>query len=188
MKTLLLILVALLMASPAYAEVYLKGGGLLSNLSDLNTDNIGFSGEVGLRGEYLGAGLEVSNHVHLGDSVLGIGANGYLYPFSLGPVDPYVMIGVGASNRGVTECTEVSAPPAPEVVSIKDELVCLRDEHQPYSQAGIGAEWNLTDAFFLFGEGRIRLYHPGWNEVVQFSDYGDADRDTMVLVGGGIKF
>lgn len=172
---------ALFIASPSQAaDLYVKGGAMLSNLSDLNTDNLGFNLEGGFQGEYLAGGIELSNHRHLGDSVLGVAANGYLYPLSLGPVDLYGMFGFGASDRGVI---------LGMVYDDKEELIgVLRDEHQPFSQAALGAEWNITDSFALTGEGRMRWYHSEWGDILKIGDYGDADQDTTVLLGGKVSF
>lgn len=179
---------AFFLATPAQsADLYVKGGAMLSNLSDMNTDNLGFNAELGLQsdGGFVAGGIELSNHRHLADSVLGIAANGYLYPVSLGPVDPYAMIGVGASDRDILGCF---AAPQDDDLKIREELVCIRDNHQPFTQAAIGAEWNLTDSFALTGEGRMRCYHSGWGDILQIGDYGDADCDTTGVLGGKFTF
>ena len=102
MKSLFAIMAALalfLFLSPAHAETYVMAGGSLANLSELNTDNIGYSGEAGWTNGTFAAGVEVSNHMHLGNSTLAGAVNGRVF---LGDwvVKPYISGGVGATFEG----------------------------------------------------------------------------------------
>ena len=159
------------------ADFYVKGGGLLASVSDLNTENLGGSVEVGLQGDFLGAGIEASNHRHLGNSVAGLGANVYVYPLSLGPVDLYGKVGVGASNRDVLKLVkEYDDGPVYDYV---------KQNTTPYGQAMIGAEVGLTDSLSLYGEGGVRTYYEGWGDILQFDMAGV---DTVIVAGAKFKF
>ena len=159
------------------ADFYVKGGGLLASVSDLNTENLGGSVEVGLQGDFLGAGIEASNHRHLGNSVAGLGANVYVYPLALGPVDLYGKVGVGASNRDVLKLVkEYDDGPIYDYV---------KQNTTPYGQAIIGAEIGLTDSLSLYGEGGVRTYYEGWGDILQFDMAGV---DTVIVAGAKFKF
>ena len=123
-----------------------------------------------LGGDLLAGEIEASNHRHLGNSVAGLGANVYVYPLSLGPVDLYGKVGVGASNYGDQE--------EPFVDYVKQNTT-------PYGQAMIGAEIGLTDSLSLYGEGGVRTYYEGWGDILQFDMAGV---DTVIVAGAKFKF
>lgn len=101
MKTLLSTIAALvLLTGVAQAEgLYVMGGGSLANLGEINTDNLGYSGEVGYTTGTFAGGIEVSNHMHLGNSTLAAAANGRVF---LGDwfIRPYISGGVGSTFEG----------------------------------------------------------------------------------------
>lgn len=87
---------AIAFASPALADVYVMGGGMLTNLEDYNLDNVGYTSEVGLTNGAVAGGLEVSNHCHLGNCTMAAALNGRVF-LTDWPVKPYGLLGVGAT-------------------------------------------------------------------------------------------
>lgn len=90
---------ALFVAPLAHADTYLMVGGSLANLSEVNTDNIGYSGEAGWTDGTFAVGAEVSNHMHLGNETLAGAVNARVF---LGDwvVKPYLSAGAGATFEG----------------------------------------------------------------------------------------
>ena len=160
------------------ADFYVKGGVMASNTS-FDTANVGGTVSFGLGGDLLAGEIEASNHRHLGNSVAGLGANVYVYPLSLGPVDLYGKVGVGASNRDVLRLVkEYGDQEEPFVDYVKQNTT-------PYGQAMIGAEVGLTDSLSLYGEGGVRTYYEGWGDILQFDMAGV---DTVIVAGAKFKF
>ena len=142
--------------TPALASgLYVMGGASLANFEDINTDNIGYSGEVGLTNGTFAAGVEVSNHMHLGNSTLAAAVNGHVF---LGDwvIRPYVTGGVGATFEG-----------------------------HPLAQAGGGLLWVANDegeagSFGIYAGYEHRVYFAGFDDFDSTGNDGYAKVGLML--------
>jgi hypothetical protein len=144
-----------LFIGPAHADTYLMVGGSLANISELDTDNIGYSGEAGWTNGTFAVGGEVSNHMHLGNETLAGAVNARVF---LGDwvVRPYVSAGAGATFEG-----------------------------DPLAQAGVGLMWTANDegeagSFGIYAGYEHRFYFDGFDDFDSTGDDGYAKVGMML--------
>ena len=151
------LLVAGIGLTPAMASgLYVMGGASLANSEDINTDNIGYSGEIGLTNGTFAGGIEVSNHMHLGNSTLAVAVNGRAFTPEWNSLSLYGSVGAGSTDKG-----------------------------DPLGQAGAGIRWKANDegesgSFSLLAGYEHRCYPEDWGSFDCASNDGYAKLGMML--------
>ena len=144
------------LAGQAHADTYILVGGSLSNFSELNTDNIGYSGEAGWTNGTFAAGVEVSNHMHAGNETLAGAINGRIFTPEWHSLSLYGGVGAGATFEG-----------------------------DPLGQAGAGIRWKANDegesgSFSILAGYEYRCYPKDWGSFDCASNDGYAKMGMML--------
>ena len=146
------------LAGQARADTYLMIGGSLADLSEVNTDNIGYAGEAGWTNGTFAAGVEVSNHMHNGNSTLAGAVNGRVFTPEWHSLRLYGSAGAGATFEG-----------------------------DPLAQVGGGLLWVANDEGNAGSFGIYAGYEQRWY-FESFSDFDSTGRDGYAKVGLMLTF
>lgn len=147
----LILMMSLLHINSAQADIYVKSNITLANLTEINTDNIGYSIESGIKQNNYAIGLELSNHMHLNKSTLAVAINGY-YFLNENNIRPYLSLGFGSTFNS-----------------------------NPLVQASAGLLFNIKDNLDIYIAYKHRYYFDNFSEVLNIKNYGNSEDGFMEI-------